>query len=170
MPFKSEKQRRWMHANHPKMADRWENESVGWTCASCEEGHHERCRDESCDCCGGNPRAPRMTEVFRVREAMGTGPIQNRPPPGSKPVKDVEWNKMGSMGQALHTGLDAMKKAGQEMTVYDTPQGDRMAYPKDAAPGRGPMKADDTKGVWTPVTGSAAGTPFSNQSPTATMK
>ena len=26
MPFKSEKQRRWMHANEPQMASRWENE------------------------------------------------------------------------------------------------------------------------------------------------
>lgn len=26
MPFKSEKQRRWMHANHPDMAKRWEAE------------------------------------------------------------------------------------------------------------------------------------------------
>lgn len=26
MPFKSEKQRRWMHANHPEMAKRWEAE------------------------------------------------------------------------------------------------------------------------------------------------
>jgi hypothetical protein len=26
MPFKSEKQRRWMHANKPKMARRWEAE------------------------------------------------------------------------------------------------------------------------------------------------
>lgn len=26
MPFKSEKQRRYMHANHPEIADRWEHE------------------------------------------------------------------------------------------------------------------------------------------------
>jgi hypothetical protein len=26
MPFKSEKQRRWMHANEPEMAKRWEDE------------------------------------------------------------------------------------------------------------------------------------------------
>lgn len=26
MPFKSEKQRKFMHANHPKIADRWEAE------------------------------------------------------------------------------------------------------------------------------------------------
>tara|TARA_R100000306_G_C4361499_1_gene135500 strand:+ start:601 stop:876 length:276 start_codon:yes stop_codon:yes gene_type:complete len=26
MPFKSEKQRRWAHANKPEMAKRWENE------------------------------------------------------------------------------------------------------------------------------------------------
>ena len=28
MPFKSEKQRKWMHANEPKMAKKWEKESV----------------------------------------------------------------------------------------------------------------------------------------------
>lgn len=27
MPFKSEKQRRWMHANEPEMAERWEKET-----------------------------------------------------------------------------------------------------------------------------------------------
>jgi hypothetical protein len=27
MPFKSEKQRRWMHANEPEMAKRWETET-----------------------------------------------------------------------------------------------------------------------------------------------
>ncbi len=26
-PFKSQKQRRWMHANEPEMAERWEKES-----------------------------------------------------------------------------------------------------------------------------------------------
>ena len=28
MPFKSKKQRKWMHANKPKMAKKWEKESV----------------------------------------------------------------------------------------------------------------------------------------------
>jgi hypothetical protein len=27
MPFKSEKQRRWMHKNKPSMAERWEREA-----------------------------------------------------------------------------------------------------------------------------------------------
>ena len=27
MPFKSAKQRRFMHANHPEIADRWEDEA-----------------------------------------------------------------------------------------------------------------------------------------------
>lgn len=27
MPFKSEAQRRWMHANHPNMAEKWERDS-----------------------------------------------------------------------------------------------------------------------------------------------
>ena len=30
MPFKSEKQRRWMHANKPGMARRWEEEEGGY--------------------------------------------------------------------------------------------------------------------------------------------
>jgi len=29
MPFKSKRQRRWMHANNPAMANRWEKESGG---------------------------------------------------------------------------------------------------------------------------------------------
>ena len=28
MPFKSEKQRKWMHANEPEMAERWEREKA----------------------------------------------------------------------------------------------------------------------------------------------
>jgi hypothetical protein len=27
MPFKSQAQRKWMHANHPEMAKRWEKET-----------------------------------------------------------------------------------------------------------------------------------------------
>lgn len=27
MPFESEAQRRWMYANHPRMADRWEKDT-----------------------------------------------------------------------------------------------------------------------------------------------
>jgi len=29
MPFKSEKQRKWMHANRPKMAKKWQKEVSG---------------------------------------------------------------------------------------------------------------------------------------------
>ena len=120
---------------------------------------------------GNEPKqsAPAMESVFRIGEA----PIQNRPPPGSQPVRPTDWNQMGQMGQSLKKGLEAMKNAGQEMTPYKTPDGQQLAFPKDAAPGRGPSKADPTKGVWTPMTGSqesGTGTPFSNQAPTTTMK
>lgn len=27
MPFKSQQQRKWMHATHPEMAERWEKET-----------------------------------------------------------------------------------------------------------------------------------------------
>jgi hypothetical protein len=102
--------------------------------------------------------------VFIIREA----PIQNRPPPGSQPVKPTDYVTMGTKGQALQKGMQALQSAGDEMNAYKTPSGDIEAFPKDAAPGRGPMKADVTKGIWAPVTGSAKGTPFSSQSPTTT--
>jgi hypothetical protein len=166
------------------------------TCASCEEGHHERCSSSSCDCCGtkseGNmvqmhsvhemfgmektckekdPKSPdievpKMESVFRVIEA----PVQNRPPPGSQPLKPTEYTTMGQKGNALKIGMQSMATSGQEMTPYKTPAGEIEAFPKDAAPGRGPMKADVTKGVWAPMTGTAAGTPFASQAPTTTMK
>lgn len=108
---------------------------------------------------------PRMSEVFRVGEAQ----IQNRPPPGSKQINPVDYNKMGQMGQSLKQNLTAMQTAGSEYNAYATPAGDRMAFPKDAAPGRPPLKADTTKGVWTPVTGSSPqGTTTPSVSPTTT--
>ena len=38
MPFKSEKQRRWMHANEPEMAEEWEEKEKNE--ADAYEGHH----------------------------------------------------------------------------------------------------------------------------------
>ena len=112
-------------------------------------------------------RSPKMESVFRLGEA----PIQNRPPPGSQPVKPTEWNQLGNVGQSLKKGLDALKSAGQESTPYKTPQGGIVGYPKDAAPGRGPVSADVTKGgLWQPMTGSAAGVPTSPFSSQTTMK
>ncbi len=112
---------------------------------------------------------PKLERVFRIGEA----PVQNRPPPGSQPVRPTDWNQLGQRGQALKQGMTALQGAGQEMTPYKTPQGDTVAFPKDAAPGRGPVKADLTKGVWSPMTGSqgaGTGTPFTNQAPATTMK
>lgn len=39
MPFKSEAQRRWMYANHPEMAKRWEKETNGKLPE--HAGHHD---------------------------------------------------------------------------------------------------------------------------------
>lgn len=106
---------------------------------------------------------PKMTEVFHVSEA----PMQNRPPPGAQPVGPTDWNKMGRVGQNLKQSLDGMKNTGHEMTPYSTPDGQQVAYPKQAAPGVGPMRADTAKGVWSPVTGSATGLPTSSSMNTA---
>lgn len=112
------------------------------------------------------PSAPKMAEVFRVSEA----PISNRPPPGSQVVKPTEWNQLGSRGQSLKQGLNALQQAGQPVKAYKTPAGDQIAYPDSTQPGQTPFKADTTKGIWTPVTGSAAGTPTTATSPTTTAR
>lgn len=39
MPFKSEKQRRWMYANKPEMAERWSDES--------KKGRRKKARKEA---------------------------------------------------------------------------------------------------------------------------
>ena len=54
MPFKSEKQRRWMHANKPKMAKKWEKEKK-------------------------MKRKTKVRELIRkmVREIMAEGPIHH---------------------------------------------------------------------------------------------
>jgi len=107
-----------------------------------------------------------MKSVFHIKEA----PVQNRPPPGSQPVRPTDWVHMGQQGQSLKKNLDAMQASGQEMTPYKTPAGEIDAFPKDAAPGRGPVKADITKGIWSPVTGSsAAGTTSGSMSTTTTV-
>ena len=76
---------------------------------------------------------------------------------------------LGNTGQSLKKGLTGMQSAGQEMTAYATPQGDRVAFPKDAAPGRPPLRADTTKGIWTPMAGST-GAPTPAAAPATTMK
>lgn len=191
MPYKSKKQAAYMHIHHPDIAAKWDREGAKVeeetdhpsvkeifavssqlkeeeekTCPNCEQGHHERCRDKWCDCCKGEYKTPKLTEVFVVE-----APIQNRPPPGSQMVHDPEYNKMGQVGQSLKKGKDALKAGGNEVTVYKTPAGQMIGYPKDAAPGRGPVQADMTKGgLWQPMTGSAAGVPSDPLSNTTTMK
>jgi hypothetical protein len=127
------------------------------TCSSCDQGYHERCRDTWCDCCGTD--SPSMTEVFHIKE----GPMPERPPPGSKPVKPDAWKKLGMAGQNAQKSLDALGMAGGEpMDAFVVPDGDVMAFPK--TPGQGsPVKADLMKGgLWTPMTGSTGGTTMGN--------
>jgi hypothetical protein len=105
-------------------------------------------------------KIPLMTEVFKISEME----MQRRPPPGSQPVHDEEWTQNGDMGQNIKQGLTSLDNSGQHYNPYKTPDGQYIAYPEKDAPGISPMKADMTKGVWAPMTGSAAtGTPFSNQ-------
>jgi hypothetical protein len=135
----------------------WDSLSQDEFLAAIRKGHtppHFR-KERKPDPFGDPDGWPKMESVFRVREDLSQ-PIQNRPPPGAQPVKPSDWGKLGQTGQSLQQGLDGLKQAGQEMTAYQTPDGQQLAYPKTAAPGKGPMRADTTKGVWTPVTNSSA--------------
>lgn len=95
----------------------------------------------------GEGRTPRLREVFGINEL----PIPGRPPAGSQVKKPTEWTAMGQVGSQLQKGLDAFKNTGNELTAYDTPDGQTLAFPKETSPGNPVMRADPTKGVWTPV-------------------
>jgi hypothetical protein len=117
-------------------------ESVGRTCASCEIGYHARCRDADCDCCGGNPRrGPRMTEVFRIKEA----------PIGSKPFQRTQFTRMGQPGQNLGKEIDQKSKAGTPYNVWQTKDNQIMATPSQQTGGQPVLKANPIDGTWDPM-------------------
>ena len=53
MPFKSEKQRKWMHANEPEMAKDWEKKNESPQYRKTNKVDCPKCNGEGCDHCGG---------------------------------------------------------------------------------------------------------------------
>ena len=99
---------------------------------------------------------PKMESVFKIKEMGMDSVMGDNPPPGAQKVQPSQWMKMGQVGQAAQTGLDALNKAGQDLDAYVTPEGEFLAYPKMKGPGSIAMRADLTKGgIWSPVTGSS---------------
>lgn len=122
------RQIRWKYVGGSK--DLKENTGMNKTCASCEEGHHERCRDESCDCCGGG--SGNLREMF--------GEDMNRPQ-GSKPFMD--WGKLGQFGNDLKKQADSMKG-----NTYQTQDGQLLFYKSQMQAGEQPLMANMTTGLW----------------------
>lgn len=108
---------------------------------------------------GLDPHCPESEEdEAKLESVFSSSSVSSaRPPAGSRRVMPSEWSALGAIGKGLKAGLDGMKSAGQDMDVYATPEGEKVAYPKIIGPGKVPMKADDTKAVWSPVSGSDSG-------------
>lgn len=142
MPFKSKAQRRWMFANHPKMAKRWAD-------------HTPKGEDlpEYVD----EANVPKMSQVFSIREMHQD--IVHGPPMGSVPAKDDIWNGLGKAGETAHKGLEGIN-AGTNLGYEPmlTPDGQILAYPKDKRPGSTPLRANIVQGgSWVPVSGAQSG-------------
>ncbi len=76
MPFKSEKQRRWMHTNKPKMAKEWEQETStkeNNTMAAKKQGYKSR-QDESLGARRGARKALKRKVTPAGRRKMASAP------------------------------------------------------------------------------------------------
>ena len=75
MPFKSEKQRRFLHANKPKMAKEWENETSteDKPMAAKKQGYKAR-QDESLAARRGARKKLENNVSAKGRRAMASGP------------------------------------------------------------------------------------------------
>ena len=73
MPFESEKQRRWMHANKPKMAKEWENETSTKDKKPMAQGYKAR-QDESLGARRGARKKLKRKVTPTGRRAMASGP------------------------------------------------------------------------------------------------
>jgi len=72
MPFESEKQRRWMHANKPKMAKEWEKETSTKD-KPMAQGYKSR-QDESLGARRGARKKLKRNVSKAGRRAMASGP------------------------------------------------------------------------------------------------
>ena len=79
MPFKSKKQRRWMHANKPKMAKEWENETPtkDKPMAAKKQGYKAR-QDESLGARRGARKKLKNNVSASGRRAEASGPAKRR--------------------------------------------------------------------------------------------
>ena len=73
MPFKSEKQRRWMHTNKPKMAKEWEKETSTKDKKPMAQGYKSR-QDESLGARRGARKALKRKVTPAGRRKMASAP------------------------------------------------------------------------------------------------
>jgi len=101
------------------------------TCPSCEEGHHERCRDESCDCCG----SPSLNEMF--------GGISSMKKPGDEQLQASDMTRMKQ-------NLDKLSKDAQGMqgNILQKPDGQMALFRKNSKDGELPLVANLAQGTW----------------------
>ena len=103
MPFVSKAQRRWMYANEPEMAKRWEKHTKSKNLPDKVEENE----------------VPRMNEVFKIKEAVPTLSRKERVPPSALTAAGKTASKIAQdatrAGGHLYKGT--MKIGGTEVPV-----------------------------------------------------
>ena len=104
MPFKSEKQRKWMHANEPEMAKDWEKKNESPQYRKTNKVDCPKCDGGGCDHCGG--------KGYHINE----GPQKDR---NELALHMIELNKMLANAKILQKRKDPKAKIYIKMIQQD---------------------------------------------------
>ena len=116
MPFKSEKQRKWMHANEPEMADRWEKKKKKEALsASQAKAAHDKFKET-----GELP--PHLKKlVKKIKKFEKNADVKNIVVPGLEWMSKIKESDLGLTYKKGKTVKVTHKKSGKELIIIDKP-------------------------------------------------
>ena len=104
MPFQSEKQRRFLHANHPEIAQRWERDYAnGGISNHFRRRYFSGAYGQGAGDRGGNPYASRAENIASGHVSAGGGggpPVILNPPKGPSPA-EIAAQKAAAQKKAM---------------------------------------------------------------------
>ena len=130
MPFQSEKQRRYLHANHPEIAKRWEEEyATGGISNHFRKRYFSGAYGQGAGDRGGNPYASRAENIAsgHVSAGGGGGPpsILNPPPRGPSPA-EIAAQKAAAQKKAM----EEAQLVAKEMAIQKQYKKKKVDYSK----------------------------------------
>ena len=116
MPFKSEKQRKWMHANEPEMADRWEKKKKKEALsASQAKAAHDKFKKT-----GELP--PHLKKlVKKIKKFEKNADVKNIVVPGLEWMSKIKESDLGLTYKKGKTVKVKHKTSGKSLVIIDKP-------------------------------------------------